>query len=393
MENRILAKANSLDIEFNDGRKPMGSDETLSESLPERELPLSLVICSRADNYAGNSIYRLQTSLNFLAFQLEALGRLNDVEVIVTDWGCETPLRQSMALSPSAAGMARFLEVSPRLARDQQNDSPFAEVIANNASIRRSRGTYIGRIDQDTLVGSHFLKGFFNHVDGHKDVVPGALDTSFMFTGRYHVPLGYVRTLPDLTSVVSYIDALGPLLPRDGVCQRPWFDAPVGVAMMHRDLWHDCKGYDERLIYWGFMETDLALRINQKYSLLNIGPLLGRDLFHLSHTTQRIAVTNRRKNPRVTPQSFAPNGPNWGLGQHDLELRKAVPSETSPVRSSALESGKWKLRAQHGPYVMQEYFWETALTGPRFVRSLMLGDRIHAASDSGHLHLDEDVSK
>ena len=52
MENRILAKANSLDIEFNDGRKPMGSDETLSESLPKRELPLSLVICSQEEVFS-----------------------------------------------------------------------------------------------------------------------------------------------------------------------------------------------------------------------------------------------------------------------------------------------------------------------------------------------------
>ena len=219
---------------------------------------LSLVMCSRNDNYSGNSLYRLQTSLNYLALQVVSLDREYDVEVIVTDWGSEIPLRQALALTQAAARITRFLEVPSELAQDKQRDSPFAEVVANNAAIRRARGMYIGRIDQDTLVGRRFLHRFFERVaECHDSSI--ALDSSFLFVGRRHVPLGFVHKSPSLDAVVSYIEAFRSVLPRDGVGQRPWFDAPVGVAMMYRDLWHECRGYDERLLYWGFMDTDLGL--------------------------------------------------------------------------------------------------------------------------------------
>ena len=104
-------------------------------------LALSLVICSRNDNYSGNSLYRLQATLNYLALQVASLDRLDGVEVVVTDWGSETPLRQVLALTPDAARITHFLEVPRAIARDKQGDSPFAEVMANNAAIRRARSS------------------------------------------------------------------------------------------------------------------------------------------------------------------------------------------------------------------------------------------------------------
>lgn len=336
---------------------------------------LSLVICSRNDDYSGNSLYRLQTSLNYLALQVISLHRDDDVEVIVTDWGSDVPLRQAVALTQDATRITRFLEVPPALARDKQRGSPFAEVVANNAAIRQARGTYIGRIDQDTLVGHRFLRRFFEQVDGRHDSAI-ALDSSFLFVGRRHVPLAFVRKSPSLDVVVSYIEALGPVLPRDGVAQRPWFDAPVGVAMMHRDLWHDCRGYDERLIYWGFMETDLGLRIGQRHSVTNLAPAFGCDFFHLSHTTRRFKVTRRRKNARAMPRTFAPNDENWGLVQYGLGLHTAMPPRHASPNFTKPGRGKWKLRASYGAAVIRECLWEAGLSGTRACRALVLGARI-----------------
>ena len=33
--------------------------------------------------------------------------------------------------------------------------------------------------------------------------------------------------------------------------------------IFHRDVWNATQGYDERLIYWGWMEGDLALRLGK----------------------------------------------------------------------------------------------------------------------------------
>src|SRR3990172_546005 len=122
---------------------------------------LSLILCSRNDNYMGNPRWRLQTSLNYLARNVYKLGLERKVEVIVSDWGSAEPLNAALQLSPEAATITSFLLTPPKLAKELQKDSPFSEVHALNAAARRSNGEYIGRIDQDTLVGKQFLNIFF----------------------------------------------------------------------------------------------------------------------------------------------------------------------------------------------------------------------------------------
>src|SRR6187551_2708322 len=112
---------------------------------------LTLILCSRNDQYLGNSRWRLETALNYAGDRVASLGRPDVVEIIVSDWGSDLPLRDVVALTPAAARITSFLTIPPALARELQQDSPFAEVLALNAAARRARGRSVGRIDQDTL--------------------------------------------------------------------------------------------------------------------------------------------------------------------------------------------------------------------------------------------------
>ena len=47
---------------------------------------LTVAVTGRNDDYMGNFKYRLTTCLNYLARNLRDLGRLDEVEVLVTDW-------------------------------------------------------------------------------------------------------------------------------------------------------------------------------------------------------------------------------------------------------------------------------------------------------------------
>jgi len=98
---------------------------------------------------------------------MHELNREEDVEVIVVDWGTEIPLHTVMRLCPAAAAMVSFVVVPPTLAQELQQDSPFSEVLALYAAVRRANGQYIGRVDQDTLVGKRFLKIFFCTLGGN----------------------------------------------------------------------------------------------------------------------------------------------------------------------------------------------------------------------------------
>ncbi|MGQ0576765.1 MAG: hypothetical protein ACT4RN_21575 [Pseudonocardia sp.] len=298
---------------------------------PDRRVLLSLVLCSRNDSFQGDSLWRLGTSLNYLARQLAALGRLADVEVIVTDWGSAVPLREVTALTGEAESVVRFLTVGVDLARQQQGDSPFAEVIAINAAVRRARGEYIGRIDQDTLVGRRFLEWFFDAVE-HPRGEP-AMESTVMVSNRRRIPYHFAVATPPFPVVERYIDAFGAsLLPRmtPPPADRYW-QCYIGILLFHRKLWEECEGYDESFLYYGFMEFDLFLRLRTAYEGRNIGPLVGHDFFHLDHVRAwRVKVAQARRENAVVrsleapPERMAPNGPGWGLAEHDLALESSA---------------------------------------------------------------------
>ena len=66
------------------------------------------------------------------------------------------------------------------MAKVKQKDSKFPEVIALNAAARRASGDYIGRIDNDTVVGREFFENFDNLL-AKKDSLWFDPSNAFMF--------------------------------------------------------------------------------------------------------------------------------------------------------------------------------------------------------------------
>src|ERR1039458_2637825 len=178
-----------------------------SEKIPR----LSFVLCSRNDNYMGNPVGRLEIALNYLAENVQLLGREEEVEVIVTDWGSKVPLKDVLNLNATAAKITRFLEVPIEVVKEVQKDSPFAEVLALNAAARRANGQYIGRIDQDTLAGERFLRFFFEWIDG-KNSPNVDLQRSFLFSRRRQIPFAFSNKNPHFDQVSQFIRWCGALL-------------------------------------------------------------------------------------------------------------------------------------------------------------------------------------
>jgi hypothetical protein len=279
---------------------------------------LSLILCSRNDQYMGNSRWRLQTSLNYLAENVHVLGREEDVEVLVTDWGSDTPLREVLELSPVATRIVSFIQVPPEIARDLQKDSPFAEVFALNAAARRAGGEYIGRIDQDTLVGKRFLEYFFDLYEGRQQLeVP--LASVLLFANQRMVPYRLMVQCPSLWAVEEYISLFGRLFKIEITPRTKYYNHGVGIWLVHRDLWIESGGYDERLIYMNAMEINMIGRLMKKYDLVNLGQLVNYDLYHIEHyhpLVIRSSSTHRKGNPEhlfANTDILNPNGPDWGL--------------------------------------------------------------------------------
>ena len=106
----------------------------------------------------GNSRWRLETSINLALLNAKKIGLLDDIEIIVTDWGSEVPLSSVLSLINEAERRVKFINIPTKIAEKEQKDSKFPEVIALNVAARRATGDYIGRIDNDTIVGRNFSR-------------------------------------------------------------------------------------------------------------------------------------------------------------------------------------------------------------------------------------------
>jgi hypothetical protein len=365
---------------------------------------LSLVLCSRNDSYQGNALWRLSTALNWAAARVEELGRESDVEILVSDWGSSARLEASVHLSPTAAGLTSFVWTPPDLARELQRDSPFAEVLALNAAVRRARGEYIGRIDQDTLVGEGFLRWFFeSFLEGSSSVPPDGI----LLSNRRSIPYRFAVQCPSVEAVGRFIANAGRTLPLSSTQpEHLYYRNAIGIVMMRRDLWHACTGYDESMIYFNHMEVDLVLRLMQRFPFLNLGRVVDHDFYHLDHEhplAQWGASGRRRKmNPLRDavdnpPLAFAPNGADWGLNSFaPVTVRRAAPSgEWKIGGGSGRGTSAWGYRLVRVRSILMRWGDQTAvwslnllMAAPRFVvrRSPSLRAKADAARNSVREH-------
>lgn len=307
---------------------------------PKAVTRLSLVLCSRNDQWQGNSLWRLETTLNYIAAQAFEIGRLNEVEIIVADWGSAATLREAAKLSSEAARIVRYLNIPPSLAKEKQRDSPFAEVFAINSAVRRSRGEYIGRIDQDTLVGGRFLRWFFDAVES--PITPFEINKTAMISNRRRVPYDFAVRCPPFPIARKYVDLFRTVLPLMPQPERYW-ECYIGILLLHRDLWWSAGGYDETFIYYGAMEFDLFLRLMMRFHGADLGRVVGYDFYHLDHvpTWTVWRTLTRSLNPLRTPENppplFRPNGKSWGLADYDIPLLSAPEDVVLPETATKWE--------------------------------------------------------
>ena len=307
---------------------------------PPHRPALSLILCSRNDAYMGDSRYRLETTLNYTAAAVAALGLEREVEVLVTDWGSEVPLAEAVRLEAPAAALTRFLTVPPPLAQARQGRSPFPEVLALNAAARRASGRFIGRIDQDTLTGTRFLGTFVGWARGERPLPASftrPLEDTLLFANRRSIPYRLAVRRPPLASLTRHLEARGAALTIE--TGRVIYNLDVGIWLAHRDLWDACGGYDERMVFMNEMDPDMVRRLMTRYPLIDLGPLVGWDFYHLDHyhpRGSRSSSTHREVNTThvFPPLGFRPSGEAWGLAACTLTADRATrpPVARTPER-------------------------------------------------------------
>ena len=289
---------------------------------------ISLILCSRNDSYMGNSRWRFQTSINLALLNAKEANFLQKLEIIISDWGSEVPLSEVLSLIPEANERVSFVHVPTEIAKKKQQDSKFPEVIALNAAARRAKGDYIGRIDNDTIVGKEFYTKFNNCID-NKENLWFRPENVFMFVERRSIPYRISHKSFPIFYIDHYLKWFGKKLKVESAREwsLPFWWSPVGIMIFHRKIWENSRGYNEKLIYWGWMEGDLALRLAQKHHLLDFKDHVGNFLYHLEHYSNLVeykdrngpATPRKKNNPVFVDLKYAENDENWGLADCNIE--------------------------------------------------------------------------
>lgn len=324
----------------------MTTDPYLRDNLPPTKL-LSIFLQGRNDNYMGNFLWRLSTALNNIARNISVLGAHHEIEVMLIDWGSESPLLNSLTLSEGARQHFKFVLVAPEVAKFYDKDARFSGAHASNALARRASGKYFMYADADIFITLDSFAKILNGLrKGYIDEY--SLDESFFWASKYHIPQTFTQINPSIEEVDEHVEKHWQTFARERV-NRELFRGCGACLLAKREMWLDSSGWDERLIYWGWCDIDWHIRLNEKYGWSDLEDH-GIKIFHLEHYADRSgtsATENPRKmNPISNPVEFAPNPPDWGLRDRHLKIIDGfgLPIPAGGGRELGRELSKFSLR-------------------------------------------------
>lgn len=286
---------------------------------------LSIIVTGRDDNYMPDFLYRITTTLNFISRNLYQLGCLNEVEIVIVDWGSENPMSQTLNLLPQARQICRFLYVPRTLIKEIQNGKDyFHPAMSANAGIRRSRGNFIMFSPADTVYSKFSLDSILKLLNGTHNL-PIDIERTYFLCSRHNVSSQFVKRQPTLDEWDNLLLTTAGEYNGDREGAIDSISSSTGSFMMHRRLWNELRGLDERLSGWGFNDIDLGLRVSQKYAWLEL-TCIGVTSFHMAHIPyDQRPVGERNINPHFYHKNIQANDDNWGLHNYPLEFMNHGP--------------------------------------------------------------------
>ena len=166
---------------------------------------ISFVLCGRNDNYLGDFKYRITTTINYLCRNVEKIGRLKDIEVIIVDWNSEIPLAQEIYIAKDINEVCKFIYVPPTIASKYNPDNgPFNISVATNVGIARAAGEFIFWMNADTLFSEPSLYNLFLLLDKKSNSIFD-LNKTMMCVSRKDIPWQIVEKKLCLFELERYL--------------------------------------------------------------------------------------------------------------------------------------------------------------------------------------------
>jgi hypothetical protein len=176
---------------------------------------ISFVMTARNDDYGGNQLHRMQSSVDSIALYAER--HEVDLEVILVEWNPppdESRLTEALSFPDASQYLTfRILTVPAEIHHSLENSEelPLFEYVAKNVGIRRSNGEFVLSTNPDNI----FAEALFEYFSD-----PGLDPEAYYRIDRYNLDvLVDLEDTPDeweqfaLEHLESYFTANGPYWP------------------------------------------------------------------------------------------------------------------------------------------------------------------------------------
>ncbi|MGK0239843.1 MAG: hypothetical protein ACI92G_003325 [Candidatus Pelagisphaera sp.] len=294
---------------------------------------LSMIVIGRNDDYMEDYLYRLSNTLCFLASNLSELDRLDQMEVVLVDWGSEVLLKDVLNLSEDAIAITKFAYVAPEIIEEASPGTNFHATLSVNTGIRRASGRYIMPADSDSLMPLYSLNSLLELLAGER-TSPVSIDRAYLHIRRYQIPWQICTRKPSIKQWSRYCTILASSLHAESTAVAAnCLGGFAAAQLIHRDIWEELGAYDESLnAAWGWNDNELMIRLSGKYPSIDLS-LFGVYSMHVEHLPVRVKSLNsgcRQMNPMKINYGMMVNGETWGLGgRGDIVLEKAVPDKNA----------------------------------------------------------------
>ena len=275
---------------------------------------LSIVSRGRNDNYGNLYKEKVQFNINKHISNFTRLGLTpEDIEIVFSDWGTPPfsaePLYYALS-NINKKGFVRFILV-PKDVTDYYDpeETHFSFVHSINSSAVRAKGVFVLHIDFDAFFPYESFKNLWEYINKY--------DQNLKIHHYFNrINVHDWENILDKDINIYEMDDLEKIPEVKPKMDRRTFEGAAAGLMMTKEAWNLTGGYDERMIYWGFQDTDLFLRLCDA----NYIPQILEDVptYHFEHGRIMCSKSNNISMMSRKPKTINPNGENWGLKQFNF---------------------------------------------------------------------------
>lgn len=285
---------------------------------------LTIVMCGRNDDFAGNFVQRLEHNLNKLVDNIDRLD-IKDVEIIVTDWGSEEDSKLYDVAKVPKRDYLKFLFVPNAMTTRYSPDSNFSIPHALNAAVRRMSGKYMLSLDGDSYVTLEMFEKIYDLVKND------TRDYIYYWGSRILMPYNVQTTINNIQEMDALIEDWKmrgrPLVPQNQL-HIGWAPSKVNLEhfggggcaiLINREIVQEASFLYEKLTKWGWMDIEFHRRVSSKYPCLGLlEDIFQTDFFHIGHHEKAVGHDVHGFNPNYISADFKANGEDWGLASENI---------------------------------------------------------------------------